>query len=93
MTGGRPALAVIGAGTAGLEALLGAHERLSDAVDLHLLAPEGEFRYRPISDASLFAPAAERGLPIAELVAEYRRDVGPGTGRGGPRVRAAGPHP
>ena len=61
---------VVGAGTAGLESLLAARARFGADLDLRLIAPEREFRYRPMTEASLFRPAAERGLAIADLVAE-----------------------
>jgi sulfide:quinone oxidoreductase len=66
----KPLICVVGAGTAGLEGLLSAREQLGSAVDLRLIAPEQEFRYRPMSRDSLFRPARERSLAITELVAE-----------------------
>jgi sulfide:quinone oxidoreductase len=60
---------VVGAGTAGLEGLLSARERLGPDVELKLIAPEREFRYRPMSRDSLFRSAPEGGLAIADLVA------------------------
>ena len=66
----RPVVCVVGAGTAGLEGLLAAREQLGAGAELRLIAPEHEFRYRPTSPGSLFRPARERGLAIADLVAE-----------------------
>lgn len=66
----RPAICVVGAGTAGLEGLLAAHAQFGSSADLRVIAPEREFRYRPISDASLFRPAQERGAAISRLAAE-----------------------
>lgn len=66
----KPVICVVGAGTAGLEALLFAHEQLGPEAELVLLAPDREFRYRPIHRDSLFRPAPERGIAIAELVAD-----------------------
>jgi sulfide:quinone oxidoreductase len=60
----------VGAGTAGLEALLAAREALGAKAELRLIAPEREFRYRPMSPGSLFRPAQERGVAIADLVAQ-----------------------
>ena len=60
----------MGAGTAGLEALLSAREALGASVDLRLVAPDREFRYRPMHRDSLFRPARERGIKVADLVAE-----------------------
>jgi len=66
----RPVVCVVGAGTAGLEGLLSAREQLGANAELRLIAPEPAFRYRPMSHSSLFRPARERGLAIADLVAE-----------------------
>ncbi|HTX46442.1 MAG TPA: FAD-dependent oxidoreductase [Solirubrobacteraceae bacterium] len=71
---GRPVVCVVGAGTAGLEALLGVREQLQDDVELRLIAPNREFRYRPINRDSLFSPAPERAIDIADLVAETDAD-------------------
>lgn len=62
-----PTICVAGAGTAGLEGLLALHARIGSHANLCVVAPEREFRYRPISDASLFRPARERGAPISGL--------------------------
>jgi sulfide:quinone oxidoreductase len=64
-----PVVCVVGAGTGGLEGLLAAREALGPAADLRLIAPEREFRYRPMSPDSLFRPAPERGVAIADLAA------------------------
>ena len=61
---------IVGAGTAGLEALLSARDVLGASVDLRLVAPDREFRYRPMHRDSLFRPARERGIKVADLVAE-----------------------
>lgn len=65
-----PVVCVVGGGTAGLEGLLLARELLGPQADLRLVAPEREFRYRPTSADSLFRPVAERGLRIADIVAQ-----------------------
>ena len=62
-----PVICVVGSGTAGLEGLLLARELLGPEAVLRLIAPEPEFRYRPMSSASLFRPAAERSLRIADI--------------------------
>ena len=62
-------LCVVGAGTAGLEGLLYAREKLGDGAELTLIAPEREFRYRAMNRESLFRPGPERGLAIADVVA------------------------
>ena len=61
---------VVGAGTAGLEALLSIRDALGASVDLCLVAPDREFRYRPMHRDSLFRPARERAIKVADLVAE-----------------------
>jgi sulfide:quinone oxidoreductase len=66
----RPVVCVVGAGTAGVEALLAASEVMGASIDLRLIAPEREFRYRPMSPGSPVRPAQERGVAIADLVAE-----------------------
>jgi len=65
-----PRLTIVGGGTAALEALLAARRSLAQDADLCLLAPEREFRYRPIDPDAVLRPVAERGLRIAELVAK-----------------------
>jgi sulfide:quinone oxidoreductase len=66
----KPVICIVGAGTAGLEGLLSAREVLGAGAELTLVAPDREFRYRPISRDSLFRPTRERGVKVAELVAE-----------------------
>lgn len=66
----RPVVCVVGAGTAGLEALLSAREALGAKAQLRLIAPESEFLYRPMSPGSLFRPAQERGVAIADLATQ-----------------------
>jgi sulfide:quinone oxidoreductase len=66
----RPVVCIVGASVAALEALLWAGEALGDRAELQLIAPENEFRYRPMNSGSLFRPAREHGLAIADLVAE-----------------------
>lgn len=66
----RPVVCVVGAGTAGLEGLLSARQQFGADAELRLIAPEREFRYRPMNAGSLFRPSAERGIPIGDLVAQ-----------------------
>jgi len=65
-----PVVCVVGGGTAGLEGLLLARRLLGSAADLCLIVPDRMFRYRPMSPDSLFRPAKERGLAIADIVSE-----------------------
>jgi sulfide:quinone oxidoreductase len=67
---GTPIVCVVGAGTAGLEGILSARAVLGAEAELRLIAPESEFRYRPMSSSSLFRPAPERGLAIGDLAAQ-----------------------
>jgi sulfide:quinone oxidoreductase len=69
-----PVVCVVGAGTAGLEGLLSARAALGPEAQLRLIAPDREFRYRPMSAGSLFIPAEERGVAIAELAAQAGAD-------------------
>lgn len=66
----RPTVCIIGAGTAALEGLLCAEAAFGSDARLRLVAPEEQFRYRPMSRDSPFRPAAERALAIGELVAQ-----------------------
>jgi hypothetical protein len=59
-----PVLCVVGAGTAGLESLLSARAQLGPAAELRLIAPNRDFRYRPISRDSPLRPARERSIAV-----------------------------
>ena len=67
---GKPIVCIAGAGTAGLEALLEARAQLGDSVELVLISPDREFRYRPMSRDLPFQPAHERAVSIGDLVAD-----------------------
>ncbi len=69
-----PVVCVVGAGTAGLEGLFSAREALGVEAQLRLVAPDSEFRYRPMDARALFRPAQERGVAIAELAAQAGAD-------------------
>jgi sulfide:quinone oxidoreductase len=58
---------VAGAGVAGLEGVLALHDLAGDAVEITLLAPEAEFRYRPLSVREPFAYAGARSYPVAAV--------------------------
>jgi sulfide:quinone oxidoreductase len=67
-----PAVCVVGAGTAGLEGLLSARAQLGPTAELRLIAPNREFRYRPIGHDSPLRPARERSIPLAMVVADVQ---------------------
>ncbi len=67
---GQPVVCVVGAGTAALEGLMSVHARLGLLAELRLVAPDREFRYRPMDPDSPFRPARERGLKIADVAKE-----------------------
>ena len=69
-TSRQPVVCVVGAGTAALEGLMSARARLGPLVELRLVAPDREFRYRPMDPDSPFRPARERGLKIADVAKE-----------------------
>lgn len=66
----KPVVCVVGAGTAALEGLLCARQGLGADAQLRLIAPDAEFRYRPMSRQSPFRPAPEQALAIGDLVAQ-----------------------
>ena len=66
----RPVVCIAGGGTAGLEALLRARQLMGERVELVLISPEREFRYRSMCQERPLAPAPERSLTVAELVSE-----------------------
>lgn len=77
LASGRPSarplcVLVAGAGVAGLEALLALRALAGSRVDVTLLAPESEFRYRQLSVAAPF----ERGTPVGFNIDEITRDLG-----------------
>jgi sulfide:quinone oxidoreductase len=74
MSSDRPVLCIVGAGTAGLEALLAARQRFGARVELRLIAPDREFQYRAIRPGQTFRPVPERSLQIADVTAEAGAD-------------------
>jgi sulfide:quinone oxidoreductase len=70
MNEGLTRVLIAGAGVAGLEAMLALHERASDRVDVTLLSPESEFRYRQLSVASPFGLAEPVGFNLDEITRE-----------------------
>ncbi len=66
----RDRVIVAGAGVAGLEALLALHELAGNALDVTLLAPDDEFRYRQLSVATPFENTEPPAFPVAEMAAD-----------------------
>ncbi len=69
---------IAGGGVAALEALLALNERLEAPRQITLLAPGGEFRYRPLAAYRGLVPGLRTTVDLAEVAAEhdaeYRRD-------------------
>ena len=90
---------VAGGGIAGLEALLGLHELARDRVRLTLLAPDPDFRYRPMAVAEPFAVGRAERVALARFTettgAELVQDalVGVDDGAGEIRLRGGGTLP
>ena len=61
---------IAGAGVAGLEALLALRAHAEDLVDLHLLAPNDTFVYRPLLVAEPFGIATRTTLDLGPIVAD-----------------------
>jgi sulfide:quinone oxidoreductase len=70
MSSDRPVLCIVGAGTAGLEALLAARQRFGSSIELRLIAPDREFHYRAIRPEHTSRPVPERSLQIADVTVE-----------------------
>ena len=70
---------IAGGGVAGLEALVGLHERAADRVSITLLAPTDEFLLRALSVESPFARPEPRRYDLARICADhdaaFRRDA------------------
>jgi len=73
----RPTILIAGAGVAGLEALLGLRSQLGGSVHIELLAPDGEFVYRPTAVAEPFGIGEVHRIDLAQIAADqhaaYRR--------------------
>ena len=68
-TGARMHVVIAGAGVAALEAALALRELAGDRVTVELVAPEQEFRYRPLSVAEPYGYGEMRRFPLDRLVA------------------------
>ena len=70
---------VVGAGIAGLEALLGLRSLAGDLVEVELISPDDEFHYRPMLVAEPFGGAAVTRVPLErvceETGARHRREA------------------
>ena len=63
----RKRILIAGGGVAALEAALTLHELAAELVDVHLIAPEPRFWYRPMSVAEPFGLGKAVSLDLAEL--------------------------
>ncbi len=62
---------IAGGGVAALEGLMALRELAGDRVDSVLLAPDPEFRYRPLSVTEPFGLATPRHLDLAEVALDH----------------------
>lgn len=62
---------IAGGGVAALEAMMALRALAGDRVQITVLAPERDFRYRPMAVAEPFAIAHARHLPLASIVADF----------------------
>jgi sulfide:quinone oxidoreductase len=60
---------IVGGGVAALEAMLALHDLAEERVDVTLLCPESEFRYRPASVAVPFGRGQVHRYPLADVTA------------------------
>ena len=62
---------IAGGGVAALEAMMALRELAADAVSITLLAPEREFRYRPMAVAEPFTIDRAQRYPLAPIAADF----------------------
>jgi sulfide:quinone oxidoreductase len=62
---------IAGGGVAALEAMMALRELAGDAVAITLLAPEPDFRYRPMAVAEPFSIDHAQRLPLAPIAADF----------------------
>ena len=60
-------IVIAGGGVAGVEALLGLRALAGDRVDVTLVAPDPDFRYRPLAVAEPFAQGHVAPVPLARF--------------------------
>src|SRR6266702_1408268 len=67
----RPRVVIAGGGVASLEALIALRDLLDGFVGIDVVAPSGDFIYRPLSVAEPFDLSAPRRFPLGEIVADH----------------------
>jgi sulfide:quinone oxidoreductase len=71
MSAPRPlSVLIAGGGVAGLEATLALRELAGELVDVTVLAPSGEFRYRPLTVTEPFSAAVQLAFRLDEIVGQ-----------------------
>jgi sulfide:quinone oxidoreductase len=70
---------IVGAGVAGLEATLALRALAEERVEIEVLAPDTEFRYRPMSVAEPFLQGEARAFPVRHLVELAGAGLRPGS--------------
>ena len=62
---------IAGGGVAALEAMMALRELAGDAVGITMLAPDPDFRYRPMAVAEPFTIDRAQRVPLASIVADF----------------------
>ena len=75
----RPRILIAGAGVAGLEAVLALRAAAGRTVDITVLAPDGEFVYRPTSVAEPFQMGEARRFDLQEICWDQHVELVDGT--------------
>ncbi len=68
---------IVGAGVAGLEAALALRDLAGDRVNLTLLAPAGEFTYRPMVVREPFGYSRAKHFPLDEIARDLHAELVP----------------
>lgn len=66
---------IAGGGVAALEAMMAVRAQAGDRVRITLLAPDREFRYRPMAVAEPFTIARARHVPLPGIAADFDADL------------------
>lgn len=66
---------IAGGGVAALEAMMALHDLAGERVRVTLLAPEAEFRYRPMAVAEPFTIARAQHLPLSAIARDFGADL------------------